>query len=152
LRTDALDSGPARQCWHEWSIEPGTDLDDPDSWAQANPALGKRVGVEELAEDRAAYSDEGFARERCGMWSAESSAGPVDPQSWAAVADPESQIVGRPVAAIDVAPDNRTGSVCVAGRRADGRLHGELVENRAGCGWIVDYMKAMHRKHPLKVV
>lgn len=152
IRAEALEGNSNSISWHEWSIERGGDLDDPENWARANPALGTRLNLDDLQNDRRSFSDEGFARERGGMWSDGVSAAPIDPHSWAAVADTSSQIEGRLSVAIDVAPDNRTGSVAVAGRRADGLVHVELVENRAGAGWIVDFMKAMHRKNPLRVI
>ena len=152
LRQAGIDGTHPRLAYHEWSAPEDVDLDDRQAWTAANPSLGIRLQMSVVEDERAAMDDETFSRERLGIWNAGNSNAPIDPQSWAAVADTDSQIAGRPVAAIDVAPDNRTGSVSVAGRRADGLVHGELVENRAGCGWIVDYMKAMHRKHPLKVV
>lgn len=152
MRHAGIEKTNRRLAYHEWSAEDDVDLDDQQAWHAANPSLGIRLQLSVVEDERAAMDDETFARERLGIWNAGSSNAPIDPQSWAAVADTTSQIVGRPSVAIDVAPDNRTGSVAVAGRRADGLTHIELVENRAGAGWIVDFMKAMHRKNPLRVI
>ncbi len=53
LRAAALaDSGDGRLCYLEWSADPGCDLDDREQWAQANPALGRRISVDAVAAER----------------------------------------------------------------------------------------------------
>ncbi|MFF2115271.1 hypothetical protein, partial [Rhodococcus koreensis] len=154
-RTLTIDGKQLRALWHEWSCADGTDYDDPRAQAQANPALGGRLDLETIEEDRGTFSDEGFARECLGMWSAAATHSPIDLVTWANDAvdfnnpdtqDWESQIHTVPVLAVDVAPDNETASISAAGRRVDDMPIVEMVENRAGMGWVVDYLKAMHRK------
>lgn len=152
MRHAGIEKTNPRLAYHEWSAEDDVDLDDQQAWRASNPSLGIRLQLSVVEDERAAMDDDTFARERLGIWNAGASNAPIDPQSWAAVADTDSQIVGPVSVAIDVAPDNRTGSVAVAGRRADGRVHVELVDNRAGAGWIVDFVKAMQRKNALRVV
>ncbi|NKV19207.1 hypothetical protein GS913_06425 [Rhodococcus hoagii] len=151
-RQNTIDQKSSRSCWHEWSCADGVDYDDPQAWAQANPALGFRLDAETVQEDRDSLSDNGFARECLGMWSAATSRGPIDATSWGVCAELDSQIVGAPAVAVDIAPDNRVASIGVAGRRADGRPHVEMVENRAGIGWIVDYLVAMNRANRLRCI
>src|SRR5690606_26313329 len=103
-------------------------------------------------------SDEGFARECLGMWSAAATNSPIDLKTWAANAADFSgpewmwQIVSKPAIGVDVAPDNAKASISVAGRRQDGRPIVEWVETRVGIGWVVDYIKAMHRKERFRGV
>lgn len=66
----------ARHCWLEWAADSGDDIDDPETWAKANPAFGVRISYEACADDRAAMDDDQFRRERLGMWD-ERSAGEV---------------------------------------------------------------------------
>ncbi|MBF6330853.1 terminase large subunit domain-containing protein [Nocardia transvalensis] len=134
---DKVRSGSAvRACFHEWAAPEGADLDDPQSWAQANPALGYRLDWEVLAEDRAKYSNEGFARERLGMWSAAVTASVIDADSWGRVADGASLVLDPVAFAVDISPDRSQASIAVAGVREDGLYHVELVDNRAGTAWI----------------
>jgi hypothetical protein len=65
--------------------------------------------------------------------------------AWTKLADPSSQTVGPVAFAVDVTPDRSFGSIAVAGRRSDGKLHVEVVEHQAGTGWIVDVVKKLHR-------
>lgn len=135
----------------EWSIEPHTrecaedctdhdDPADPASWAKANPALGIRISVEHVARERASMGERGFLRERLGVgdWPTdEADQWQVIPQSrWEAVADEQSEAVGRVAFAIHVAPDRSYAAIAVAGRRADGLLHLEVVDHRPGTRWV----------------
>jgi hypothetical protein len=72
----------------------------------------------------------------------------ISQAAWAAVADPESEIVGRVAFALDVAPDREYASIAVAGRRADGLLHAEItgrtvLDHRPGTDWIVPRAKEL---------
>lgn len=68
VRDDALNGSGERICWHEWSCEKGVDLDDPEEWQKANPALGIRLQLDVVKGERARFSESGFARERLGVW------------------------------------------------------------------------------------
>ncbi len=70
LRAQALSGRSERLTYLEWSadVAGAADLDDPKLWAQANPALGKRISPEAIMAERAALSDEGFRRERLGVF------------------------------------------------------------------------------------
>ena len=55
-------------------------------WAKANPALGSRIDVDTIRDERVSMSSLEFARERLGWWD-EPSAGQVIPgPGWAACA------------------------------------------------------------------
>ncbi|QIS21267.1 hypothetical protein [Nocardia terpenica] len=136
FRDECLAGNAVRASYLEWAIPEGRDLNDPQAWACANPALGYRLGLEELAEDRAQYSDEGFSRERGGMWSAAATASVIDAESWARTADGASMVLDPVAFAVDISPDRSQASIAVAGVRADGLYHVEVVDNRAGTAWI----------------
>ncbi len=137
FRAEVLAGNVLRASWLEWSMSEGAGLDDPAQWAQANPALGIRLDWEEIAESRADYSDEGFARERGGLWSASVSAAVIDAVSWDLIKD-SSSLVRDPVAfAVDIAPDRQMASIAIAGARADGIYHVEIIASRRGTDWVV---------------
>jgi phage terminase large subunit-like protein len=112
VRATSLDRTALRQCWHEWSFPDDADLDDPAVWAIGNPAVGIRLGAEELAEDRASMSDDGFGRERGGMWVLTSSQRVIPDGLWSAIglqtAAPDG---GQMSIAIDMSPDRQTTSL-----------------------------------------
>ena len=129
-----------RLTWCEWSASPDCDMDDREAWAEANPALGIRIGYESVQDERAALSDDGFARERLGIWDSIGARQVIDADSWQAVADTSSRPVERLVLAVDVAPDQSRASVALAGMRADGLAHVEIYEQRTGTGWLAPWI------------
>jgi hypothetical protein len=146
-------SGEARSlAFMEWSVDPDAhDPADPVEWARANPGLGIRISPEYIEKERAALPPAEFARERLGVgdyplggaaWQKISEA------AWGACLDPGS-VAADPVAlAFAVARDSSAAAIAVAGRRADGLGHGELVEPpRAGTAWLVDRLLELAGKH-----
>jgi hypothetical protein len=126
---------------------------DPAVLAQANPGLGIRLSLEFTETERGALSPKGFDVQRLGIgdWP------PVDDEAgwavipadaWAALADPASSIPGGgPVAfAADADRAQAHGAIAVAGYRADGRLHAEVVDHRAGTAWIPARLAELNAK------
>ncbi|MFE7717496.1 hypothetical protein ACFU44_00415 [Nocardia rhizosphaerihabitans] len=143
FRAECLEQKAIRASWLEWAIPDGAELDDPANWAFANPALGYRLDISDLAEDRAQYSDQGFARERGGMWSAAATDSVISADEWRAVADGASQLSDPVAFAVDISPDRSTASIAVAGARLDGLYHVEIVDNRRGTDWLIPALEAL---------
>ena len=142
-------------CWFEWGAKPGADLDDRDVWAETNPAMGYRITEEFVARERAAMTDEGFGRERLGIWPLMPSEtwGVITEADWLAAQDPDSQATTPLILAIDVTPDRSHAAIAVVGPRADGDLHGEIIDHRAHTDWVVARVKALVAKwKPFRVV
>lgn len=68
MRQRGIEGKDHRLCWCEWSAAYDADLDDHESWREANPALGIRIPLEAIADERNEMSPEGFTRERLGIW------------------------------------------------------------------------------------
>jgi hypothetical protein len=160
VRNRALAGGDAahRLAFHEWSAElctdqcgPGCaehdDPADPLTWAKTNPALGSgRVTVEGVAKLHASMSYRGFARELLsvgnypvegGGWSVISEA------AWTATEDAQSEPLDPVAFAVDVTPDRSAACIAIAGARADGLMHLEVVDHEPGTGWVVDRVKGL---------
>jgi phage terminase large subunit-like protein len=127
-------------CYCEFSADPDSDLDDPANWATFMPALGITTTVDIIRSERAKMTPAGFARAYGNVWVPARYGDQVIPaDEWVACEDPDSQIVGKTyVLAVDVAPGSSWGSIAVAGPRADGLPHAEVIEHRGGDGWIVE--------------
>lgn len=151
-RSGALAGTAAGTCWHEWSASPGADLDDEATWAQANPAYGIRIPRKTVAAEREDLSDEGFGRERLGMWDEVSTDAVIDAATWGRCADMASQPRDRLALAVDVQPDRSSASIAVAGRRADGRWHVEVIDNRNQVGWVVERVTGIYRRQRIRTV
>lgn len=134
-------------CYIEYSADPKADLDDEREWKNANPATESgRIRIEFVAKERSAMSEIAFARERLGILDESQGATVIDLDVWRERADPLSSPLDPVAFAIDVNPDSSFTSIAVAGRRADGLMHTEVVERRRGTGWVVDRIEELVSK------
>jgi phage terminase large subunit-like protein len=95
LRSIGLDGKEHRVAYLEWSADPEAAIDDPETWASANPAYGTRIDHEAIATELASMSEEQFRLERLGMWPEHSRHIPVvKPSDWRALqsAGPETGV------------------------------------------------------------
>lgn len=152
MRENGIAGKDARLTYLEWAADEGDDLDDPETWAKANPAYGIRIDREAIESERAAMSDEQFAMERLGMWARSDASHVIDPQTWAAVADPASMPTERLTLAIDVQPNRSSAAVSLAGKRPDGLWHVELDEHRKGADWTIGWVKQRAERNRLHAV
>lgn len=124
---------------------------DPEIMQRANPGCPKRISLEFLLDEARTLDPASFWTEHGGVgdWPDLDGAvsGIVDLDKWAGLRDPESQPVPPVVVGFDVSPDRRRATIAIAGRRLDGALHVELVENGAGVGWLVPRVKGLIEGH-----
>lgn len=160
-RKSLIDGLVSRGCWHEWSIPADTDdvkvdLDDRQVWAAVNPALGGRLNLETIEDERTQFSDEGFARERLGRWSEESHAMVVKPSVWGRRKVVESPVGGKLAYAADMNPDRTMIAIGVATIDPDSDcVHVECVEHRSahsGTDWVVEWLASRWDKASAVVI
>lgn len=127
----------------EWSAPPGCALDDLDGIAQANPSLGHTISLRAIFAALAADPEWVFRTEVLCQWSEGTLTGPFPPGAWDAAVDVESEVPqGNPVSfCVDVSADRSHTHIGVAGQRADGDWHVELVASRIGIDWAVRWFK-----------
>lgn len=148
------DGGAPNTAYTEWSsgdtwpdseVEQIDLVNDRVGWVAANPALGYRITEAtiqgELETSGTDYA--GFGRERLSICPPRRRNMLIPAAAVQAGLDPESQPVGRLVYGIDMPPDRAATSVTVAGRRADGRHHIEVIAKQAGSAWVPAYMKTL---------
>lgn len=153
-------SGDARRLWMEWSVPTLEELTaaaeqqgqkllgdprlrDPAVWARGNPSLGYLFGEETIRADLENMGARQFlVEDLCAPdhWpdpdAVDAASIAIAPQTWRDRRDPQSKALDPVVVGIDVSPQ-RVSSISVAGWRADGRIHGELVQSAPGTGWVV---------------
>jgi hypothetical protein len=155
--------GAKSLAYFEWSVDADgplalddEQLDSPEVWATANPALGVRISAEHVSHERAAMDARTFAVERLGVgdWPRTDhvAEGVITAEEWAALCDPDS-VMGDPVVfAFDVSPDRRA-SIAAAGSREDGLYHVEVVRNQAGTAWVIPaLLELRERWEPAAIV
>lgn len=145
IRAVAQKGEDRRLCWHEWSCEPGVDIEDPASVAQSNPGLGIRLGLEGFDDDRADMDEDKFARERLGVW-IDADSGTSLVAGWVATEDATSHADEVTAFGVEVSLDRAWTSIGVAGPNGD-RVHLELVERRPGTGWVLERCKQLETDH-----
>ena len=142
-------NGPPRErdknlCYIEFSADPKADLDDPKAHRQANPGTERdRITLEFILKERAAMSEVAFARERLGILDEHAGATVIDMAVWDEQADETSSLLDPVAFAIDISPDSAWSSISVCGRRADRKMHVEVVDRRRGTGWVVDRVEEL---------
>ncbi|MCZ1070811.1 hypothetical protein [Rhodococcus sp. A5(2022)] len=154
-RTAGVEGKDRRLCWFEWSCEGTVDMDAPDVWALANPALGSRLNFETVADERAAMDDETFGRERLGMWSTSKVQRVISADSWRVVANAQILDSGGEVAlAVDTSPDQNRTTISGAGWTADGLKYIDAaVRTRDGApDWAVGEIVGMCERSTVRAV
>jgi hypothetical protein len=145
LRKRALAKERGRLAYLEWSADPADDVSDPATWRKANPAIRSgRLTEETIQAELRTMSPQAFARERLSIPDDEDGTGAAIPlDQWQRATDPDSEIDGRPAIALEVSPEREWTSFGACGFRADGRLHGEVIDRRPGTGWVVARAKEL---------
>jgi hypothetical protein len=157
VRDRGLRGGDAGLAYFEWSVDAGNPDDVPkhvrdgeEAVAQANPALGIRISLEHVTNERASMDPRTFNVERLGVgdWPSLEEAGSVIPVDvWLELIDHTSAAVDPVCFAYDVQPSRESASIGVAGFRPDGQLHVEVVEQRAGTGWVAPRLAELVAAH-----
>jgi len=151
--------GDDRIAVYEWSPPEKYDRADRDVWYDCNPALGIRISEWFLSKQLAAFAKAGkpekFDTEHLGDWPihAVREWSVIPRADWESAYD-ASSLPADPVAfaiATDKAHD--WTSIAVAARRDDGLRHVEVIDRRAGTGWVVPRVADLVGKwHPCAVV
>lgn len=148
--------------YFEWSAEEGLDPGDPATWWSCMPALGHTITEANVRADYESMDLIDFCAEYLGWWPQENK--PrwqfVKEPTWASLRDPHSQIEGRLALGVDIDPMRRHASIGVAGKRADGDWHVEVIEpggripaDVRDIDWLVPRLKELYDTHdPLAVV
>lgn len=143
----ALDGDSPRLAYFEWSANPDLGLDDLESWAQANPALGIRIDEEFIYSEREALPDYEFGRERLGYWPSTELGRVIPAALWSALSDPDSKPLDPVVFALTATPDRARSSICVAGPRGDSAWHVEVIDNQPGINWMLPRASQLNKTH-----
>jgi hypothetical protein len=123
-----------RLAYVEHSAEPNCDLDDHDSWAQANPALGIRITEEAIEAERHALSPDRFAQERLSISPDPDEVGGVFPGSaWRDACSPTAAANhAEAIFGLDVSEERSAAAIVAA---SPGAVI-EVVDYRPGVGWV----------------
>lgn len=139
----------------EWSAPPGCETTDRDGWAMANPSLGYTLTERAIASAQKTDPEWVFRTECLCQWSDGTLEGPFPPGSWEAGTDPLSEIHMESALSfcVDVSADRGHAHIAVAGARADGDWHVEIVASRVSTDWVKPWFEERASvDHPMRVV
>lgn len=147
--------------WFDWGAEMGVNPDDRERWWATNPAMGYRLSEKGMGLMRAKLSPDDFSRECLGVWPktmAETWA-VISEAAWNDALDEGSRMqvsagqANQIAIAAWISPDREHGAVAVVGPRADGDLHGEVIEHRNKTTWMHDrIVKVVQKWRPARLV
>jgi len=155
---DKVDSGRARcesgqhgrVAYFEWSAPEDADPSDQQVWAACMPALGITQPLEAVQAEFEAMKLDEFRRAYLNQWTS-SVARIIPAASWAECLDYSSKPAGRLFLSVDASPGaglGRAVSIAIGGRNADGRIHGEVIDNAPGLAWAAPRIGELTRKWP----
>ena len=134
----------------EWSAPPGLAVTDIEGILQANPSVGYGIALRTILSDARDDPEWVFRTECLCQWSDGTLEGAFPPGKWEAgwpLVDKEhperseaaSEIAtdSRLMFCLDVSVNRDKSHVAVAGLRADGTPHLEVIASRAGTDWVV---------------
>lgn len=146
----------------EWSALEGAPVNDIDGIRQANPSLGySNISLSQILSEAATEPEEVFRTETLCQWVTSLVPAYMDWDAWQNCADApdddapddeddddgEVAKIGSVLAvgselclSIDTSAKRDFTSIAIAGYRDDGRIHGEVIAQRAGMLWAVDYI------------
>lgn len=142
--------------WFEWSAPDDCALDDIDAILQSNPSIGYgEITLESVLADAKGMPEASFRTEVLCQWVTALEIPFMDGEEWSRQADAphvdeHGVLVGsgsmiaddsEMCLSVDTSGDRRRSYVGVAGWRDDGTAHVEVIAQRAGMLWVVDYLK-----------
>jgi len=138
----------------EWSAPDDCPIDDIAGLRQANPALGYPQGITMDALLSAMETDpEPVFRTECMCQRVpDLTPSKIPITAWVKCADPRSKMVGGLVLTWELSWNREFGAIGVAGYRADGIPHVELVDYRAGPDYIPGRIGELTAKHQIAAV
>jgi hypothetical protein len=162
VRARAMAAAPGEELFYaEWGNDDGVTPDDVEAIERANPAVQcGRISAEYIQREIRTFSGtpelvEEHARERLGIATMPDAGFEtiVPREMWEALKDKSSKLDSHENLALDVSPDRKWASLGAAGRRADGKLHVELVDHRPSTGWVVESCVKLHQlwKVPIRI-
>jgi len=147
-RLRAVSGQSSSVAFFEWSAPDDADPSDEATWWGCMPALGLTVPVSAIRSDFESMREPEFRRAYLNQRQNRGASQPwqvLAEDEWLRCADRSSVIADSPTISLDVTPSRSMASLCAAGFRSDGLVHVEVVGNRPGTSWVLDWFAAEDR-------
>lgn len=135
-------------CDHAIGTE-GCALDDEARWQRSNPAMGRRITVEYVRDEREALPPLEFARERLGWWD---EPGLTDAffgeGKWEALATKDKPPFESPTFGVARSVNQAWTSIGYAEQTERDTWHLAPVDRRPGAHWLREAVRDLHTRFP----
>ena len=139
---------PGGLCWIEWCGDLRDDPSDPAVWAKTNPALGIRIGAEDLDRALRTLPSQDFAVEHLGVWKTQSLSAKIPLHIWESIQVSESPGTEGVVFGLDIPPDRSSASVAACAPDGETGFSVELADRRPGTDWLIHRCIELSDRYP----
>jgi hypothetical protein len=136
-------------CYMEYSAPLDADPADEDTWWLCMPALGYTVPVENVRTDFAETDLVDFCAEYLGWWPTGNMPtwSVISEDTWNSLAVTVPDYKDPIAVGVDGTNELSAASIGMAAQLEGGDIYLELIDRRAGVGWVIDAVVALCRKH-----
>lgn len=152
IRDKALKGETKTTAWFEYSVKEIGDVTKRERWAQANPALGRRILLSTVEGECEQMDPDTFARERLGWWTpvaVQKVEYAIPEKTWDACASEALKPEGKTAYGVKFSPDGSEVALCGAVEDADGIIRISLIDRRPtgqGTQWLADWLNERSKK------
>lgn len=153
LGHESIATGSDKRVWLEWSMEPGSDPLDHQTWLNTMPTLAQPNGIsmDFLIEESESMRLEDFMREYLCVRVARSEATLIPIDHWMELYRNDITVSDTGIIALDVSPGRQRASI-VACSSVDGYLPIEVIRSRDGLDWVIDALEEITNRWSCSVV
>lgn len=152
MRNEAWEGTLRDAAWIEFGADPDAKPTDRRQWTKANPSYPHRTPAESLLRLQRKLTPESFLREGLGIWTQTTTRSLFDLAAWHRCQDATTKRGPKVAMGVHFTPARTAAAVAVASRRADGRIHVEVIAHEPGVSWALPYVQErvpMHKASAL---
>jgi hypothetical protein len=152
IRDKAIKGETKTTAWFEYSVKEIGDVTKRERWAQANPALGRRILLSTVEGECEQMDPDTFARERLGWWTpvaVQKIEYAIPEKTWDSCASEALKPEGKTAYGVKFSPDGSEVALCGAVEDADGITRISMIDRRStgqGTQWLADWLNERSNK------
>ena len=158
IRDKALAKKTKTTAWFEFSVKEMTGIEDPEKWAETNPALGRRMLLSTIEAEFEQMPPDKFARERLGWWSPniiERVDYAIPSKIWDACRSADPKPEGKIAYGVKFSADGSAVCLCGAVIPENGAARISMIEYKStasGTQWLADWLNDRYMKASCVVI
>ena len=158
IRMKAISGKTEKVAWFEFSVKEIGNVKDQKRWAEANPALGRRILPSTVEGECEQMDADTFARERLGWWSpviTERKDYAISKDVWDACGSELEKPEGKTAYGVKFSPDGAFVYLCGAVKPKDGPARISMIkQEQTGIGtqWLADWLNERYKKASCVVI